>query len=158
MTLATPTRSGEQDYPQPSEAASKPTAADIQRLADMIPMLTSDPQYDLVDMSRWLDGWGPLQPLADAVLAASIAGDNDALEDALDILSDAMVQSWRHVPARNGDLRLVRHAQAADVANWDLLRDHDSSRPVLSLSRDGDSTQRWYVPSAAGLLVVEVAT
>lgn len=152
------TRSGEQDYPQPSEAASGPTAADIQRLAAMIPMLTSDPQYELVDMSRWCDGWGPLQPLADAALAASIARNNAALEDALDILSDAMVESWHHVPAKNGNLRIVRDAEAADVENWSWLRDDYSSRPVLSLCRDGQCVPRWYVPCAGGLLVVEVAT
>lgn len=156
--LANQTRSGEPDYPQPSGAATAPTHADLHRLKSMIPMLSHDPQYDLVDMSRWLDGWGPLQPLADAVLAASIARNNGALEDALDILSGAMVESWHHVPVVNGNLRIVRDAEAADVENWSWLRDDDSSRPVLSLCRDGQCVPRWYVPCEGGLLVVEVAT
>lgn len=58
-----------------------------------------------------------------------------------------------------GRLRLAGHADDLDVADWRRAGGgDDSSQPVLSLSRDGDATPRWYVPSAAGLLVVEVAT
>ena len=46
----------------------------------------------------------------------------------------------------------------SEAASGPTAADYDSSQPVLSLSSDGDSTQRWYVPSPAGLLVVEVAT
>lgn len=154
MTLADSPRSGEQNYPH---RVRSQTDLDIDRLVRRIPMLTSDDQYRLVDASRWRTGFGRLQPLADAVLAASVAGDDDSLEDRLDKLSDAMVVAWDAVPtlAGSGGLRLVRDADDAEVEEWQRIGDDDSSRPVLSLS---DGEPRWYVPSGGRLLVVEVAT
>lgn len=136
-----------------------PTAADVERLRQRIPCLSHDPQYDAIDYGRWIHGFedGTLQPLADAVLAASIADDSDAVEDLLDLLSQAMAADPDGVPIRRGARRSrVRFATAADAAEHASLS--DDSRPVLAIRRDGDGPSRWYVPHAAGLLVVEVAT
>jgi hypothetical protein len=65
------------------------TDSHLLTLARRIAMLTTADYRD-IDYSRWRDGWGAMQSIASAVLAAHAAGDDAACEDLLDILSSAV--------------------------------------------------------------------
>jgi hypothetical protein len=65
------------------------TDSHLLTLGRRIAMLTTADYRD-IDYSRWRDGWGAMQPIASAVLAAHAAGDDAACEDLLDILTSAV--------------------------------------------------------------------
>lgn len=74
------------------------TDSHLLTLGHRIAML-SDADYRDIDYARWRDGWGAMQSIASAVLAAHAAGDDDAFEDLLDILTSA-VEAGAVVPPR----------------------------------------------------------